>query len=300
MDELEAVRSFRRNDVTPNRVARAAARDRLIAHIAHDDPVDESFDPVMPRLPRILGGIGALATAIALVAGLIVARDGFLPFTGGSSHPTSDGITAGRTTARSGSSNSSRSRGSSAPSSRSAGETSAPTRGDRSARGRRRAGTTAGHSSSTSSARGSSPPSSRSGSSRPSGSPAAPPPSGGTPAPSRIWVTATARAMRDSYNGDCPPPADRFPYFEGVIGVSRGPVTVQYQWLSSTGGGADHNIKTITFSGSGPQWQTVHFTQRIWPSDNGGSLTNWAALYVREPVATVSNRVSYTIVCTLR
>lgn len=46
MDELEAVRSFRRNDVTPNPLAREAARDRLIAHMVDDDLVDESREQV--------------------------------------------------------------------------------------------------------------------------------------------------------------------------------------------------------------------------------------------------------------
>jgi DNA-binding SARP family transcriptional activator len=36
MDELELIRSFRRRDATPNPVARVAARDRLVAHIAED------------------------------------------------------------------------------------------------------------------------------------------------------------------------------------------------------------------------------------------------------------------------
>jgi hypothetical protein len=85
-----------------------------------------------------------------------------------------------------------------------------------------------------------------------------------------------------------------------VISVSRGPVTVQYQWLSSNGGSADPEMKTITFSGSGRQEQAVHFTQRVWPSDDGGSLTDWIALYVRAPLDTESNHVSYTVICTPR
>jgi hypothetical protein len=42
MDELELIRSFRRAEAIPNPVARAAARDRLIAHIADDHLVAES------------------------------------------------------------------------------------------------------------------------------------------------------------------------------------------------------------------------------------------------------------------
>jgi hypothetical protein len=38
MDELELIRSFRRDHAKPNPVARAAARDRLLAHIADGSP----------------------------------------------------------------------------------------------------------------------------------------------------------------------------------------------------------------------------------------------------------------------
>src|SRR5215218_9130298 len=34
MDELDLIRTFRRHDATPDRIARAAARERLLAHIA--------------------------------------------------------------------------------------------------------------------------------------------------------------------------------------------------------------------------------------------------------------------------
>ena len=55
MDELELIRSFRRDDVKPNPVARAAARDRLLAHIA-DGPGPMSASEIaigkMGGLPR--------------------------------------------------------------------------------------------------------------------------------------------------------------------------------------------------------------------------------------------------------
>jgi hypothetical protein len=302
MDELEAVRSFRRNDATPNHVARAAARDRLIAHIADDDRTDKSFDPVLPRLAGIrnrlivdddrtdksfdpvlsrlagpLGGTAALLTAVVAAAGLFLARQGSVPFTDGS-----PGQTPAATTQKPTAAHSDRS----------------PTR---------------------SPSDGSSSPPSGNTSSSPSGRPEGlssgsndtslpPPPSAAGPelaatpsvSPSPMRVMATARAIRDSYNGTCPPPVDRSPSFEGVISVSHGPVTVEYQWLSSNGGSANSNLKTVTFRGSGPQQRRVHFTQRVWPDDRGGRITAWIALYIRVPIGTESNHVSYAVVCTPR
>lgn len=63
MDELEAVRSFRRNDVTPNPLAREAARDRLIAHMADDDLVDESREQVPTQAPTTATVPGAPNTS---------------------------------------------------------------------------------------------------------------------------------------------------------------------------------------------------------------------------------------------
>lgn len=50
MDELEAVRSFRRSEASPNSLARAAARERLIAHMADDD-LDDQLPCRTPRHP---------------------------------------------------------------------------------------------------------------------------------------------------------------------------------------------------------------------------------------------------------
>ena len=109
-------------------------------------------------------------------------------------------------------------------------------------------------------------------------------------------VTATASATRTSYTGACPPPADRAPSFKGLIDVSRGPVTVQYQWLTSNGGSSDPSIKTITFNGTGPQQQTVYFTETSYLP--GDSFTDWIALYTVAPATTESNHVTFTTTCT--
>jgi uncharacterized protein YjbI with pentapeptide repeats len=118
--------------------------------------------------------------------------------------------------------------------------------------------------------------------------------------PPSIRVQVTASAIRSSYNGFCPPQANRSPYFKGMIGVSDGPVTVRYQWLSSNGGSADPEIKALRFNGKGVQRAEVYFTQRVWPGDTGGHMVDWIALYVRSPTNTESNHVSYSVTCTTR
>jgi hypothetical protein len=120
-----------------------------------------------------------------------------------------------------------------------------------------------------------------------------PPSNGASPPP--IAVTATASAIRDSYSGPCPPPTDTAPYFKGVISVSRGPVTVQYAWRASNNGSSDPSVKTMTFSGSGAQQQTVNYTDTSYLPNQ--TFTDWVALYIYAPVNTESNHVSFTTTC---
>jgi len=55
MDELEPIRSFREHDVTPNPVARAIARDRLIARVATAAQTREPRSNADPALPESQG-----------------------------------------------------------------------------------------------------------------------------------------------------------------------------------------------------------------------------------------------------
>jgi len=66
MDELDLIRSFGRSDATPNPLARTAARDRLLAHIADDPTIAassaQSTRPSTTRradeVPAVLEGFG--------------------------------------------------------------------------------------------------------------------------------------------------------------------------------------------------------------------------------------------------
>jgi hypothetical protein len=108
-------------------------------------------------------------------------------------------------------------------------------------------------------------------------------------------VTVTASAIRDRYTGSCPPPSDKAPSFQAVISVSNGPVTVRYRWLTQNGGSSDPSEKTITFSGTGAQQQTVYFTETSYLPEQ--SLTRWIAVYILSPVSVESNHVSFTTSC---
>ncbi len=108
-------------------------------------------------------------------------------------------------------------------------------------------------------------------------------------------VTVTASAIRKSYTGPCPPPSDQTPSFQAVINVSNGPVSVRYRWLTSNGGSSDPSDKTVTFSGTGAQQQTVYFTETSYLP--GQSFTDWIAVYVVSPVSVESNHVSFSTSC---
>jgi hypothetical protein len=66
MDELELIRSFRRNDATPSPVAREAARDRLLAHIGAsvDDSVGAELCASAPQ--RSVAGVEESRIAVGV------------------------------------------------------------------------------------------------------------------------------------------------------------------------------------------------------------------------------------------
>ncbi|MGW6457272.1 protein kinase domain-containing protein, partial [Streptomyces sp. NPDC055078] len=74
---------------------------------------------------------------------------------------------------------------------------------------------------------------------------------GGGPTPSATYrpqtVVVHARAVRDSYEGVCPPPAARAPAFTATITVGRTPADVVYRWATESGVSSDSAWKTLRF-----------------------------------------------------
>ncbi|MFD8074693.1 protein kinase [Streptomyces sp. NPDC059718] len=112
--------------------------------------------------------------------------------------------------------------------------------------------------------------------------------------PAHVNVHVTVSAVRDTYTGDCPPPAEQAPSFSAVVTVDRTPVTVTYRWKTS-GAGSDHGWQTLDFPSGGPKSRTVEYTVPSYEPD--GTIEGWVAVEVRSPVGTESAHVPFTVTC---
>jgi hypothetical protein len=96
------------------------------------------------------------------------------------------------------------------------------------------------------------------------------------------------------YSGTCPPPKDATTY-QAVISVSSGPTTVRFRWTSSNGGDSDPTEQMLTFSGTGPQQQTVTHNEAFYRP--GQTITDWIAIDLISPVTGRSNHADYMLTC---
>ncbi|MFI8184408.1 protein kinase [Actinacidiphila glaucinigra] len=112
--------------------------------------------------------------------------------------------------------------------------------------------------------------------------------------PAQVNVHVTVSAVRDTYTGSCPPPAEQAPSFSAVVTVDRTPVTVSYRWTSSAGG-SGHAWQSLDFPAGGPKSRTVPYTEPSYEPE--GTIEGWVALAVRSPVRTESGHVPFTVTC---
>ncbi|WP_431963274.1 protein kinase domain-containing protein [Actinacidiphila sp. bgisy160] len=124
-----------------------------------------------------------------------------------------------------------------------------------------------------------------------SGSPHTSPPAG---TPVQVNVHVTVSAVRDTYTGGCPPPAEQAPSFSAVVTVDRTPVTVTYRWTSSAGA-SGHGRQTLEFPAGGPKSRTVEYTEPSYEPD--GTIEGWVSFAVRSPVESASGHVPFTVTC---
>lgn len=110
-----------------------------------------------------------------------------------------------------------------------------------------------------------------------------------------IVITAQLTAVNGSYVGICDPPADATSY-QATISVSAGPVTVRYRVRNNDRGGSASGVKSLTFSGTGPQTQTVIHQESGYLAEYAidGTLT----VEVTAPTTVRSNTAPYHLQCT--
>jgi hypothetical protein len=126
-------------------------------------------------------------------------------------------------------------------------------------------------------------------------------PSSASSSPTPPAISASVRAIRDAYKGDCSAAASagREPKFEATISISGGPVTVDYHWMLSDSEGHTMSIpRTLTFAGTGPQTQTDDYSVPVDQFAPGVIVSGQISLQVDRPSSTAApQQLSYRIFC---
>ncbi|MFE5938135.1 serine/threonine-protein kinase [Streptomyces sp. NPDC056470] len=140
----------------------------------------------------------------------------------------------------------------------------------------------------------------------PTGTPSTEPP-GTTPAPTRTTATPTTappaatvlvhvRAVRDSYSGSCPPPAERAPAFAATLTVSRTPASVEYRWVTESGeSSAEEGWRRLEFPSGGPAERRVEHTEPTYREND--TRRDRIRMEVRSPAEKSSDWVAFSVTC---
>ncbi|MFF5976328.1 serine/threonine-protein kinase [Streptomyces sp. NPDC012769] len=110
-----------------------------------------------------------------------------------------------------------------------------------------------------------------------------------------VSVLLFVRAVRESYEGACPPSEEQAPLFTATVTVDRTPATVSYRWVTESGEGTDQGWQTLEFPEGGPTEQQVPRTQSDYGA--GADVSDRIRLEAREPVARQSNWVAFSVTC---
>ncbi|MEV5973262.1 serine/threonine-protein kinase [Streptomyces sp. NPDC051921] len=138
--------------------------------------------------------------------------------------------------------------------------------------------------------------------SAPTTAPTTPPPTTQTTSPSPsatttppVAVLLFVRAVRDTYQGTCPPAEAAAPAFTATVTVDRTPATVSYRWATESGEAQDAQWQTLDFPEGGPTEQQLDRTQAAYAP--GAAVIDRIRLEVRTPVVRQSNWVAFTVEC---
>ncbi|WP_019885099.1 serine/threonine-protein kinase [Streptomyces purpureus] len=115
-----------------------------------------------------------------------------------------------------------------------------------------------------------------------------------TPPPAQT-VRVHVAAVRDSYTGACPPPADRAPSFAAGITVGRVPASVSYRWVTESGGGSGAEWETVEFGAGGARERVVHHTETSFAADS--ERHDRIRVEIRTPAGARSQWVGFSVTC---
>lgn len=141
----------------------------------------------------------------------------------------------------------------------------------------------------------------QSGSPTPSASPSPSPSASPSPSPSpsasaapHVTVSAV-RAVRDTYTGTCPAPAESAPAFTATIDVDSTPATVEYRWATRSGTTSGPGWQSVVYPAGGPGSMRLDHTELT--SYPGATFEDAVRLEVRAPVEAASAWLEFSVTC---
>lgn len=108
-------------------------------------------------------------------------------------------------------------------------------------------------------------------------------------------VSVYVDAVRASYNGSCPPPAERAPAFTATVEVERTPVVLEYRWATRGGRTSGPGWQSVTYEEGGPRSRRLEHTELTHAP--GGVFEGAVRLEVRAPEEIATQWVAISVTC---
>ncbi|MFD3328994.1 serine/threonine-protein kinase [Streptomyces sp. NPDC058701] len=140
-------------------------------------------------------------------------------------------------------------------------------------------------------------PGSRTAGSAGAGSPARPsrPAPASPPAGGRAYPGVFVDAVRASYRGGCPPPAERAPAFTATVEVDRTPAALEYRWVTRSGRTSGPGWQPLAYEAGGPVSRRLEHAELTYGP--GPVFTDAVRLEVRGPAEVTSAWVETSVTC---
>ncbi|MEU9107050.1 serine/threonine-protein kinase [Streptomyces xanthophaeus] len=111
-------------------------------------------------------------------------------------------------------------------------------------------------------------------------------------------VVAYVEAVRTSYTGICPLPAERAPTFTATLEVERVPAVLEYRWATRSGRTTGPGWQSVTYETGGPRSRRLEHTELTHVPD--AVFDDAVRLEVRGPAEVATDWVGITVICERR
>ncbi|MEU4726913.1 serine/threonine-protein kinase [Streptomyces sp. NPDC023588] len=109
------------------------------------------------------------------------------------------------------------------------------------------------------------------------------------------YVSVYVDAVRTSYTGSCPPPAERAPAFTAIVEVERTPVSLEYRWATRSGRTTGPGWQSVTYEEGGPRSRRLEHTELTYVPD--ATFEDAVRLEVRGPAEVATQWVPTSVTC---